>query len=414
MSEDNKPKKDLRARLGKTIAPTTQGAPPIAAPAMPGAGPMAPSPVAPPSLGGSPAFGSPAPASGVSAVPSLPFGGPPDVAPPPFAQPAAKPAEPAKIRPPADPFASGPSAEGPREVRLVFDDKPVDEGEIGRKQRGRTFLFIGVGLVAGLAFGGAFGSWNSTNVLYNVTVRDGHEIYATIDTASRTVSDAQTKIDHLVERAAGAGGQAAGVDYATIEQLRALEAPIDAGAFSRKNYGAFMPGTVDDLFAYYNNVQQLWQRFERLAATTLPEARRTELDRTATAAAESATAQYGIIPVSTEQGIRGTLVFIEVPAAPAEGAAASTKLTARPRRGGPGRELEMFTAETEIGDNASSVMVLDGAQSAGVLAEQLGAFRSYVNELREIKTLMDQTVEIQGRLTTSLGEIARLNEVFAL
>ncbi|MBN8612975.1 MAG: hypothetical protein J0L92_20455, partial [Deltaproteobacteria bacterium] len=63
MSEDKKPKKDLRARLGKTIAPTTPGAPQI--PGMPG-GPPIGAPVAAPVA---------APAS------------PGDIAPPPIAAP---------------------------------------------------------------------------------------------------------------------------------------------------------------------------------------------------------------------------------------------------------------------------------------------------------------------------------------
>ena len=268
-------------------------------------------------------------------------------------------------------------------------------------------LLLGLGLVLGALLGGGFGSMNGRNVLYNVTVRDGHEIYETVNTASARVLEAQTKIDRLVERAAGAGGQPAGVDYATIEELRSMEVPIHAGAFARKNYGAFQPGTVDDLFLYYNNVQLLWERIGRLAALTLNESRRAELDRTAQAAADSATALYGVLPVATDEGILASLVFIE----PIEG---QTKLMARPRRGGPGREFDRFVPGTEIGSSPSSVMVVNGADSAGVRAEQLGAFRQYVNDIRELKTLMDQTVEIQGRLTTSLGEIARLQEVFAL
>lgn len=409
MSDDKKPKKDLRARLGRTISPNTPGAAPIAAPNVGGAAApaAAPAAVTPPPAGVTPPVVAPPIAAPVGvAAPKLPFGGP-EVAPPPFAQPKAAP-ESVRPKAPVDPFAAGPAvAAGPQEVRLVIDDKPVDESEVGRKQRGRNFLLLGIGLVVGALLGGGFGSMNGRNVLYNVTVRDGHEIYETVTTASTRVLEAQTKIDRLVERAAGAGGQPAGVDYATIEELRAMEVPLSAGAFARKNYGAFQPGTVDDLFAYYNNVQLLWERIGRLAATTLNESRRAELDRTAQAATDSASALYGVVPVSTDEGILGSLVFLE----PIEG---QTKIMARGRRGGPGRELDRFVADTEIGTSPSSVLVVDGAQSAGVLAEQLGAFRQYVNDIRELKTLMDQTVEIQGRLTTSLGEIARLQEVFAL
>ncbi|MDQ3037965.1 MAG: hypothetical protein M3Y87_36555, partial [Myxococcota bacterium] len=336
----------------------------------------------------------------------MPFGSP-NVAPPPFAQPRVS--EPPRSKAPTDPFAAGPSSAGPQEVRLVFDDKLVEDAEVGRKQRGRSFLLIGVGIALGALLGGGFGSMNSRNVLYNVTVRDGHEIYETVTQASTGVLAAQTKIDQLLERAAGQGGQPAGVDYQAITDLRAMELPIHAGAFARKNYGAFNPGTVDDLFSYYNNVQLIWERINRLAATTLPEGRRAELDRTAQAAADSATAQYGLVPVATDEGILGSLVFLEAAAGDNP-----TKVMARARRGGQGRELEVFVPGTELGASPTHVMIVDGAQSAGVLSEQLGAFRNYVVEIRELKTLMDQTVEIQGRLTTALGEIARLEEVFAL
>jgi hypothetical protein len=336
----------------------------------------------------------------------MPFGGP-NIAPPPFAQP--KVAEPARTKAPADPFAAGPSSAGPQEVRLVFDDKPVEDAEVGRKRRGRGMLIIGLGLVLGFTLGFAFSSMNGRRTLYNATVRDGHDIYETVTTATTGVLAAQQKIDRLLERAAGQGGQPAGVDYEAITELQGIEIPIQAGAFARKNYGAFNPGTVDDLFAYYNNVLLIWEKIGHLAATTLPEQRRAELDRTAQAAADSATAMYGVVPVVTAEGVRGSLVFLE----PATGTD-TNKVMARVRRGGQGRELDLFAPDTTLGDAPSHVMLVDGAQSAGVLAEQLGAFRNYINEIRELKTLMDQTVEIQGRLTTALGEIARLEEVFAL
>lgn len=397
MSDDKKPKKDLRARLGRTISPNTPGAPPIATSLGAGAGgeaaaaaiaePIPPpvvAPIAAPSVGG------------------LPFGGP-NIAPPPFGQP--KPSE--RPKGPVDPFAAAPSSAGPQEVRLVFDDKLVADAEVGRKQRGRNLILVSLGLLLGVALGFGSGSMNGRRQLFNATVRDGDDIYATVNEASTQLLNAQQKIDRLIERAAGQGGQPAGVDYDAIRELQAMPVPISAGAFANKNYGAFVPATVNDLFAYYNNVQLIWERIGRLAATTLSDARRAELDRTAQAAADSASAMYGVVPVVTDEGIRGSLVFLEP-------GSAENKVTARPRRGGQGRELDIFVPGTTLSGSPSHVMLVDGAQSAGVLSEQLGAFRSYVNEIRELKTLMDQTIEIQGRLTTALGEIAALDEVFAL
>lgn len=406
MSDDKKPKKDLRARLGKTIAPTTPGAPPIA---IPGATPGGD--IAPPSIAAPPVAAPAIIAPPVAAAPSALFGN--DLAPPPFAQPAPA-AAPRPVQP-SDPFAApvGQSV-GPQEVRLVIDEKPVSDDEVGRTQRGRTLLVAAVCILVGAALGAGGSSMNGRRALYNVTVRDGHDIFTSVDTASRTVLDAQAKVDACVAAAAGQGGQPARVDYASIEQLRALENPLQAGAFARKNYGGFQPATVDDLFAYYNNVQQLWSLFQHLQATTLAESRRAELDRTATATSEAASQQYGAVlvqaPADSGGGIVGQLAFLEE--APAEGN--QPRVLARGARGGQGRAMGVFGPGVEIGSSPTHVLIIDGAGSRGVLASQTGAFGEYVNSIREIKTLMDQTIEIQGRLTTSLGEIARLQEVFAL
>jgi len=395
------------------------GVPPLGAPvAAPVAAPASPGDIAPPPIAAPAPVAAPPIAAPPIAAPANLFGV--DLAPPPFAQPAAAPAAPPKPRPPSDPFAAQASSYGggPQEVRLVIDEKPVSDDEVGRQQRGRTFLVAGVCIILGAALGAGGGSMNGRRAIYNVTVRDGHEIFTAVDTASRTVLDAQSKIDACVAAAAGQGGQPARVDYASIEQLRALENPLQAGAFARKNYGAFQPQTVDDLFSYYNNIQQLWGMFGRLQATTLPEARRTELDRTATATSESASAQFGAVLVTATEGegdaavsrTVGQLAFLEE--APPEND--EPRVLVRGTRGGPGRAMAVFAPGVEIGSAPTHVLLIDGAGSRGVLASQTGAFGEYVNSIREIKTLMDQTIEIQGRLTTSLGEIARLEEVFAL
>ncbi len=409
---DPKPKKDLRARLGKTISPTTPGAPPIAAPgAVPGiSAPTAPAAASDPGVLAPPPIAAPPIAPPPIAAPASIFGS--DIAPPPFAQPAA--AAPKRPSIPADPFAAAQVPSGPQEVRLVIDEKPVNDSEVGRAQRGKLFAIAAVCILVGTALGWGGGSMNGRRGLYNITVRDGHDIFNVVNAASHTVEEAQQKVNACVEAAAGQGGQPSRVDYASIEALRGLENPLSAGAFARKNYNAFQPGTVDDLFSYYNNVQQLWTLFQHLENSTLPEARRAELDRTATATADAASQQYGAVLVrqSDEDGgmIMGQLAFLEE--APPENN--QPRVLARGTRGGPGRAMAIFGPGLEIGTSPSYVLLIDGAGSRGVLASQTGAFGQYVNDIREIKTLMDQTIEIQGRLTTSLSEIARLTEVFAL
>ncbi len=422
MSDDKKPKKDLRARLGKTIAPNTPGAVMPPGLDLPGMAPVAAPPVAAP-------VGAPAIAPPPVAAPPIapPIAAPPmgglfgnDIAPPPFAQAAAAQAAAAAAAPkapppPSDPFAASPYTGGPNEVRLVFDDKAVADVEVGRAQKGRAAMIGGFALMLGAALGAGGGSMNSQRTLYNTTVRDGHAIQAAVATSATTVLNAQQRVDALVAAAAGQGGQPPHVDYDAIEAIRAMEVPFSAQDFSGKNYQAFSEAS-NDLFVYANQVTQLWSLFGHLQATTLPEARRAELDRTATALGEAATQQYGAVLVRApeDQGgqILGQLAFVE-PVTDAAGAQ-TAQVRARATRGGPGREMAVFAPEVEIGENPTHVLIIDVQGSRGVLATQTGAFGDYINDIREIKTLIDTTVEVQGRLTTALGTVAGLQEVFAI
>jgi hypothetical protein len=107
----------------------------------------------------------------------------------------------------------------------------------------------------------------------------------------------------------------------------------------------------------------------------------------------------------------GQLAFAE--AATGADGQPSAQILARATRTGAGRPFDRWTPEAELGTSPTHVLLIDGAGSAGVLGERLGAFRSYVLALTEIRELMTQTIEIQGRLTTALGDIARLEEVTA-
>lgn len=394
-----KKKRDLRARLGRTITPKTKGGG--------GAAPAGKEGVAPPNLGDDSAkAATPAP-KGVTpppagvAKPPAGLGAKPSkgVAAPPFAQPKAAPAS-------DDPFAAAP-AQGPQVVRLEFDDKAVSEAEVGKK---RPFTLIIVSLVVlavGLGVGAFAGSTYENNKIFDRTVRDAQDIHASVSEASETVEAAQRHVNALVTAAAGneQEGTDPHVDYDAIEALRALEKPFDAHAFSNKNYGAFTPQVVNDLFDYLMNIQELWNDFRGLAAQTLPEARRAELDRTAGAVGEAANAQYGAVLSVAEDGrVFGSLAFLE----PGEEGA----IMARATRGGQGREFQLYTGvEQEIAESPEFVLLINNQTSRGVLAEQMGAFRQYLQQIRDIKTKIDQTVEIQGRLLTAIA--AALSEAGA-
>lgn len=413
MSADppKKPKdiKDLKARLGRTIAPNTQRAA-IPAPAL--GGPAAPpGGIAPPAIGAPPGL-VPPPGAAVAAPPSM--GGPASlpgasaVAPPPFMQRAA-PAAPAAPPPPSDPFAAGPQhAVGPREVRLVIDEKPVSDAEIGRKQGGRVFIILALGVLVGGALGFGTGNVVEQNRLRGQVIADGKEIYNSVHTASDTVNQAKRLVNTALEKSAA---NPPAVDFASIEQLRALKKPFEAGVFSRRKYGAFQPGTVDALFEYYNGVNQLWEKFASISARTLNAGARTELTNAAQAAGSLSSTQYGLVPRSIEGALIGTLVFVDPPPPPPAGEQVQPRVEAsvRASRGGAAATKKIYTGQPLDTDPSQYVILVEGASSINVLGQQASAFGQYRSSLTELKTLLDKTIEVQGRLENELGQIAALS-----
>jgi len=411
-----KKKRDLRARLGRTITPKTKGGggAPAAPPNLkadepqakaPDAAQPAPTPKPKPKGVTPPPAGVKPPPTGVAAPPAGIGGSSPGaVAAPPFAQPPAQPAAPVA---PADPFAAGAAAPQEKVVRLEFDDRLVKDAEVGK---GRT-LVIGVVaaicIVVGLGVGFFGGSTYENNKIFDRTVRDAQSIYGSVNEASTTINAAQRHVNTLVQTAAGSEseGEPPGVDYDAIRALQSLERPFDASAFTGKNYNAFSAETVHDLFQYLMNVERLWQDFRALAAMTLPDTAQEELNRTATATAEGAQTLYGAVLQRGPEGrVLGSLVFLT----PTE----SGQVEARATRNGRARTLDVYSAsEQEIegpgeGQEAGPInyaLLINNANSRGVLAEQTGAFGLFLNELRRIKPLIDQTVEIQGRLLQAIS-----------
>ncbi|MBX3250253.1 MAG: hypothetical protein KF901_23955 [Myxococcales bacterium] len=408
MTDDKKPRKikDLKARLGRTIAPNTPGADEDVAPA-PNLG--GPAPAASPAAPATPGAAAPAPqpiAAPAAAKPkpkAVPAPG--GLVAPPFAQPKAAPSAP----PPADPFAAAaPAAAGPQEVRLVFDDRPVEDEEVGRKKRSRNFLLIGIGLVLGVVLGYGTGSVMNGRKTYNMAVRDGSDLYQAVRTASTKVADAQRLVDQAVTAARGAPGKAPAVDYEAIEALRRIEKPFNANVFSRKNYGLFEPATVDGLFDYYNHINQIWSKIEGLAASTSGEARRNELNEAATAV-EGAAALTGCLVAIDEDRYVCNLGYVRIPEEAQRGAAKVFIRASRRARQEAERPLYVGGEPTA----GESVILVNSAQSMGVLGEQSSLFAEYVRDMGMLKAMLDETVTLQGTLEQALGQIAANEEVFA-
>lgn len=371
MSEDaKKPRniKDLKARLGRGAT------------------------------GGEPGASVPPPAIGAAGT------GVGDVAPPPFAQ------QPARS---IDPFASGAvAAQGPREVRLVIDDKPVEDAEVGRN-RSRTVLIVAsVSAVVALLIGYLAGGTMGQRRLQNAVVRDAKEIYGSVQASRSAIEQGNRLVQQLVSKARSAPGKAPAADYDAIQQLIAIKAPFKANVFARKYYKAFGDPTVEALFEYFNTAKLAWARIGSLGASTLAPARRADIDRAATAANDLATRAVGCVPFVNDGNYGCGLVYVDVPTEQTD--PPPTKFVVRARSGGAAAgEKERYTGQSLENDPSQYVVMVDTVNSVGVLGTQASAFAEYQRDVLELKGLFDKLTQLEGQLENQIGEVTKVGEVFA-
>jgi hypothetical protein len=425
-----KPRRDLRARLGKTITPKTAGQEAAeaatTAPVVPGAAsaaaeedapdtaaPVAAAPVAAPTPAATPAPRiKPAAGGGIAAPPAAiaapnpfaPSGG--GIAAPPFARPAAAPEPEA----PADPFAAKPVTQ--QVVRVEFDDRLVKDVEVGKSRWYILVAAMGIVFVVAGGIGVTMGQTMKENELFDRTVYDAQQIYQSVNTASSTMEQAQQQMNAIIQSAAGSqAGERPAPNFEAIERLRALEKPFDASAFTNKNYNALRPDIVHDLFAYLNNVERLWVEFTNLANMTLQEGARAELTEALSGLGD--TQQYGAVLRRLDDGrLVASLAFIEE--IPPDAEHPNPRISAKPNRGAQGIALEVYQGHIAEGDGQDEVeapaigtsrqyaILIDAADSRGVLIEQTGPAGRYLAKIRDINQLLVSTIEIQGRLLTGI------------
>lgn len=291
----------------------------------------------------------------------------------------------------SDPFAAAAPVAAAQEVRIVFDDKAVSDAEIGRKGGGKVVYAALAAALVGIAVGWLGASTTGRRELYNLVLQDTKEVYGAVTNAAPIVEKTQKLLDQAVR---AAGGQNPTIDTKSLEELRKLQKPFEADQFSRKKYGALEPATVDALFTYYNNVNLLWAKMTSLAARGLNPATREQLER----AAKAAGLEYGCVPFSEGENWGCGLVTLNTNA---EG---KTNVMLR----GQSYEKTLF-AGGELGAKASDFVIrVDRVRSGEVLGQTTSLFQSYARDLVESKTLVDQTVEVQGRLIQALGTVAKL------
>jgi hypothetical protein len=302
---------------------------------------------------------------------------------------------------PSDPFAAAPAAAAPREVRLIIDDKAVEDAEVGRRSAGKFIAAALVAAAVGVLVGLFVGSTWRERKLYDVVLHDAKEIYKSVNTASTTIESAQKFLDQAVKAAAPGAGKAIEIDFKAIEELRKLEKPFPADAFSRKHYRALEAATVDQLFQYYNNTNLLWAKLASISAKSLSTNAREALVRAAKSAGELATVDYGCVPFKAGDAFGcGIVALTKGP---------DGKLMATVR--GTSYEKTLYSGQDLAAKASDYVILIDKGRSNEALSGATTQFQSFARDLMEAKTLADQTIDLQGRLIQQLGAVAKLESL---
>lgn len=397
--EPKKPKKikDLKARLGRTISPNTPGAVMPPGVTTPASGADASGEVSPPVVA------SPAASKGAVLPPSnsiLPGARKKAV-------PVNSPFAPKQPKAPEaiDPFSASPSQAppaGPQQVRLVFDDSQLDNKEIGRKNTMKYVAVAVAALALGGAFGGVIGGSMSKRSAQNATIEDAQAIESVLQTATTRIEQAQGLIDEAARKAVADSE----VDYESIEALRAIEMPFDANAFVGRNYVFFEPATVNALFMMYMKTQQAWDLIDSIGNLTAGDERREQLNAAASSNAESRSL-IGCVPGVTDNRLVCSLGFVDIVEENGQ-----TQVKVRESRAARRSVDKQVFSGQDLSENPQDYVILvNSAQSRGVLGEQSTLFNDYTRRIANLKVLLEEIMELRSTAQQGVGEIAAMESL---
>jgi hypothetical protein len=285
-----------------------------------------------------------------------------------------------------------------------------------------------IGLALGVAGGYAVGSVKAERNQFNMAIRDGKDIYAKINTVSKDLEAANQQVRALMAAVGGGPGKQAAADYKAIEALVALKRPFGADEFSRRRYLAFPTAVVDDLFAYYNNINLLWDKFASLGVRTAGEHARESLNKSAAAADELIANEYGLVLSKNGEDFSGGVVVVRRKPEGEEDATADKKgkkgkekdakeedasviMMVSSREGGQEVERKLFTGQSDfLEKSADYVLSVDKGKSMKTLGAGISLFAQYRADVAELNGLMTKTAEIQGRLIVELGKVNAMQE----
>lgn len=447
--QSNQPRKvkDLKARLGRTIAPQTPGAAMpagIPVPATPGGGlpppgvpglpaPAAAAPAAAPA-GDAGAAPPPAAAGGVVPPPNLPApplptGGNPLAAPLPGPKAVVEPPwvkqqreeeakrkiedEKRKKRAAADPFATAEAPAGGA-ARLVVGE--VDEATLNEalaKQRKQYFGMMagGFALVAiiFLFVGKAVGGNMAARGSHNRGVDAAENLNRTVARGDAALQAAKTQVDKMVA-AADPRHANPHVDYDALSALQSVENPFRAEHFVETYYVVFDANTVDMLLKYYGKTRELFDAVSRLGNLYMirnPEGRRA-LDASFQAATDIAKMPAGCVPVQvgTAPAVRTVcnMVFVDLE----HPAADNSGFPTRPRPTAAATNRTAF-AGTTLAEMFDKVFIpVNFETSRDVMGSTLHLHDRFMRDLMLVKAAIDEAMNARTAFRNELTRIAAL------
>lgn len=441
--QSNQPRKvkDLKARLGRTIAPSTPGAvmppginlpsPVAGVPTPPGAAPAAaadgaaaapPAPVPPPP-GVIPAPALPPPAAGLGAGLGAPLPGPKAVVEPPWVKQQREEEEKRRIedekrkkRAAADPFATAEAPVGPQAVRIVLDDSAVADNETGK--RGRNLATVGVVVVVALIamfIGKSIGQSFARNASINQGIASAEALHTTVQRGDTALQAVKTQVDKLVAAAQTANGNTPHVDFAAVEAAVAVTNPFTAEHFATTNYTLFDAAAIDAMLTYYDTTRQLFERIERLARSYNISSRnqqgRDQLNASFQAFDNFSKYPPACVPTLVGEGpaARWTcnMVFIDVEHATAEGIPSRNRPSAQPTM------RAIFSGQPIAAAQSDKILIPVNLQaSADVMGSTLELHNRFVRDLGEIKALLDSAMEARANFRNEMDRIRHLPQQF--
>lgn len=359
--EENQPRKikDLKARLGRTIAPSTM------------TGPVAP--------------------------PGGPVQPPPGIAPPSFLAPK---------KDEEDPFAASAAAQQAATTQVVFDESAAEElREKHTQERTRAvILTAAVTALIAIGIGYVIGGVASQRDRFKSAIATSEEIYQAVDAAQAPLDEAYELISRITRKAAEHE-----IDFEALEKLRAMPNPFQAEAFAGKDYLLFNPQAVDSLFAFNREAAAVFNQISRFAQNALSANGRARLeasveaDKNMKAARDSAFAkgfgwmehQVGCRPHTQGPVPRCELVYVDNPPLNEAGnEVTSTTVKAGPNPRSRPYEGKLYTGREDLSKKIDDFIILiDNEKSLGVLGEKASAFTEFVREANRIRTALEENVD---------------------